>query len=78
MQTMSIKEARVNFCRLLDLAEKGETVVITRYGRASARLCPVPAPRKALPALGAFRASVVRPATGLARTVILARREERF
>ena len=78
MQTMSIKEARINFSHMIDMAEKGETVVITRNGKASARLCAVPQRPKALAALGEFRARIARPATSLARTVISARRAERF
>ena len=78
MRTMSVRDARINFSRLISLAEKGETVVITRNGKESARLCAVPTRAQALPSLGEFRARIARPATGLARTVISSRREERF
>ena len=78
MQTLNIKEARACFSRLLDKAERGETVVITRYGKQSARLVPIVPRAKGLPSLGAFRAGIVVPKTGLAATVIASRREERY
>jgi prevent-host-death family protein len=78
MQTLNIKEARACFSRLLDKTERGETVVITRYGKQSARLVPIVARAKGLPSLGAFRAGIVVPRTGLAATVIASRREERY
>ena len=78
MQTMSIKKARAQLSRLVDLAERGQTVVIVRRGKKSARLGPVAAGRKPLPSLREFRARIGRPATGLSRTVVAARRAERF
>ena len=78
MQTMNIKEARACLSRLVDGAERGETVVITRHGRQSARLVPMPARAKALPSLAEFRSGILTPKTGLSATVIAARREERF
>lgn len=41
MQTMSAFEGKNNFGRLLDLAEAGEEVVITRHGKPVARLTPI-------------------------------------
>ena len=78
MKTLSIKEARANFSLLVSMAAKGETVVITRNGKGTARLCAVPPRAKALPSLAGFRATMERPDTGLAGTVIASRREERF
>lgn len=78
MRTLSIKEARINISRLVSLAAKGETVVITRNGKEAARLCAMPPRAKALPSLSEFRAGVVRPEHGLTRTVIASRREARF
>lgn len=34
-------EARINLLRLLDQVERGESVTITKHGRAVARLVPV-------------------------------------
>ncbi|MEO3752600.1 type II toxin-antitoxin system prevent-host-death family antitoxin [Streptomyces sp. B6B3] len=42
MRTMSASEASRNFASVLDQAEHGETIVITRNGRRLAVLGPVP------------------------------------
>jgi prevent-host-death family protein len=78
MRTLSIKEARMSFSRLVDLAERGETVVITRNGKGAARLCSMPRGAKPLPPLAEFRAAIVRPPKGLAEAVMAARRAGRF
>jgi prevent-host-death family protein len=77
MQTISIREARGRFSHLVDLAEKGETTIITRHGKQTARVCPLPARRNVLPSLGKFRGSIARTGPGLAETVLRSRREER-
>ncbi len=38
MQTINVRKARQNLFRLLDAVEGGETIVITRKGKAVARL----------------------------------------
>jgi prevent-host-death family protein len=78
MQTLTIKEARACLGQLVDKAEHGETVVITRYGKKSARLVPIGPRAQGLPSLSAFRAGIVVPKTGLAAAVIASRREERY
>jgi len=78
MQTLNIKEARACLGRLVDKAERGETVVITRYGKQSARLVPIVPRARGLPSLSAFRASMAMRTTGLAEAVIASRREERY
>jgi prevent-host-death family protein len=40
MQTFQASEAKTHFLRILDKVERGETVVITRHGRAIARISP--------------------------------------
>lgn len=40
MRTVQASEAKAQFLRLLDDVEQGETVTITRHGRAVARLVP--------------------------------------
>jgi prevent-host-death family protein len=40
MQTVGSNEAKSNFPRLLRQVEHGETIIITRYGKAIARLIP--------------------------------------
>ena len=43
MQTMSVAEAKARFSALLSAVEAGEEIVITRRGKAVARLMPAPA-----------------------------------
>jgi prevent-host-death family protein len=78
MLTMTIKEARTCLGKLVDRAEKGQTVVITRRGKESARLVPVPKHPEGLPSLREFRSAMVSPKSELSATVIAARDEERF
>ena len=78
MRTMNVKEARACLSMLIDGAERGETVVITRHGKQSARLGPMPARAKGLPSLSEFRSGIVPPRTGLSKAVVASRREERF
>jgi prevent-host-death family protein len=40
MRTIQASEAKTHFLRILDDVENGETVVITRHGKAIARLSP--------------------------------------
>ncbi len=78
MQILNIKEARACLGQLVDKAERGETVVITRYGKQSARLVPILAHARGLPSLRAFRDGIAVPKIGLAETVIASRLEERL
>ncbi|HEX6014818.1 MAG TPA: type II toxin-antitoxin system prevent-host-death family antitoxin [Geminicoccaceae bacterium] len=45
MREMSVREANQNFSRLIAEVEKGETVIITKNGRAVAQVRPQPADR---------------------------------
>lgn len=40
METIQASEAKTHFLRILDKVERGETVLITRHGRAIARITP--------------------------------------
>jgi prevent-host-death family protein len=40
MQTYQASEAKTHFLRILDDVERGETVLITRHGKAVARISP--------------------------------------
>jgi prevent-host-death family protein len=40
MKEVQASEAKTHLLRLLDEVERGETVIITRHGRAIARLAP--------------------------------------
>ena len=46
MREMSVREANQNFSRLVGEVERGETVIITKNGRAVARVGPQPADRR--------------------------------
>ena len=41
MQTIGAFQAKTHFSSILDQVEKGDSVIITRHGRAIARLIPV-------------------------------------
>jgi len=74
MATVKLTEAKARLGELLDKVEGGEEIVITRHGKAVARLSPVIAPKKPLPLddLAKFRASMPslsRPAAELLREI---------
>jgi len=54
---INVKEARNNLSSLLDKAEKGSEIVISRRGKKVARIVPIKA-KKSLPSLKGFRASI--------------------
>ena len=58
MATFDVHEARTNLSDLVDAAERGEGVYITRRGGAVTRFALVPAPRAEL--FGALRGRIVR------------------
>ena len=79
MTRVSVKQARESFRKLLDQVEAGGQVVILRRGKEVARLVPpARARRRRLPDLQAFRASIRVKGEPLSRTVIRARREDRY
>jgi prevent-host-death family protein len=55
MKQVGIRQARQELPDLIDRAHAGEEIVITRQGKAVAKLIPAPKTPKTLPALGAFR-----------------------
>lgn len=73
MKRIGIREARQALPRLVDEAEAGEEILITRQGRPVARLVAVPQVTRALPALGDFRTRLGPQGTPAARLL----REER-
>ena len=73
MKQIGIKQARQKLPDLIDRAEAGEELIITRHGRPVAKLVPVLRTLKRLPSLAEFRRGVGRPGTPAARLV----REER-
>jgi prevent-host-death family protein len=60
MVTVSLVEAKTQLSKLVDKAETGETVVITRHGRPVAHIIPAKQPKERIPLeeLDAFRATL--------------------
>ena len=58
VKRVGIKQARQELAALVDRAEAGEEIVITRQGRPVAKLVAAPQERKPLPSLNEFRAGV--------------------
>jgi prevent-host-death family protein len=42
MKTIQASEAKTHFLRILDKVEKGESVTVSRHGKAVARIIPIP------------------------------------
>ena len=55
MKHIGIKQARQELPGLIDRAEAGEEVIITRQGKPVAKLIAAPKTAKALPSLAKFR-----------------------
>jgi prevent-host-death family protein len=60
MSTVSVAEAKSHLSELLDRVAAGEEVVITRRGKAIARLCGVEPAREPLESLADLRHSLPR------------------
>jgi prevent-host-death family protein len=73
MKRIGIREARQALPQLVDQAEAGEEIIITRQGRPVARLVAAPRASRALPALADFRAGLGTEGTPAVRLL----REER-
>lgn len=65
MSTFSVAEAKANLSKLLERAEKGEKVVITRRGEPIAQLAPV---RTTKPGIDFARLRALRAAMPKAKT----------
>jgi prevent-host-death family protein len=73
MKHVGIRQARQQLPDLIDRVEAGEEIMITRQGKAVARLIPAPPSARKLPSLEKFRRDLGRPGTPSARLL----REER-
>jgi len=79
MHRVSIREARQRLSQLVDAAERGESIAITRHGRQAACLGPPrPEGKPPVPDLTEFRQSIAVSGKPLSKVVIDARRQERF
>jgi prevent-host-death family protein len=70
---VGIKQARQELPDLIDRAEAGEEIMITRQGKPVAKLVAAPKTVKALPPLAQFRRQISRIGTAAAKLL----REER-
>jgi prevent-host-death family protein len=75
MREINASEAEVQLPRLLDAVERGETIVITRHGRAIARLVPEAERRRAdvraaIEGIKAFRRGMPRLSAAEIRALI--------
>ncbi|HTR15933.1 MAG TPA: type II toxin-antitoxin system prevent-host-death family antitoxin [Acetobacteraceae bacterium] len=64
MREIQASEAKTHLPQLLDAVERGETVIITRHGRAIARLVPEADRRQAEIDQAIARIRALRPRTG--------------
>ncbi|MDP2822204.1 MAG: type II toxin-antitoxin system prevent-host-death family antitoxin [Sulfuritalea sp.] len=72
MRTVSLAEAKAHLSELLNTVEAGEEIVITRHGRAVARVSPperqkLPLPLKRLAALRNSAPAWTEPSANLVR-----------
>jgi prevent-host-death family protein len=80
MREIQASEAKTHLPELLDEVERGETVIITRHGRAIARLVPEAAQRRAeirtaIEEIKAFRSAMPKISTAEIRELIDAGRK---
>ena len=79
MSSVNMREARKHLSSLVDAAERGEAIVITRRGRRVARLVPVADKVQGrLPDLSDFRSSIKINGNSLSESVMEMRSEERY
>jgi prevent-host-death family protein len=78
MTIVSIKEARANISQLVDKAEQGEQIIVTRNGRKVAVIHGFPSRGQKLPPQGDFRATIKCHGSPLSTTVMENRAKERF
>lgn len=79
MHTVNAKEARKSLSTLLDEAENGGEVSITRRGREVARLVPSSATVKTeFPDMTHFRKSIQPTGQATSQQVVAQREEERY
>jgi prevent-host-death family protein len=73
MKHIGIKQARQELPSLIDRAEAGEEVIITRQGKPVAKLIAAPKTLKPLPSLKEFRSGIGKAGTSALQLL----REER-
>jgi prevent-host-death family protein len=74
---ISVKEARSKLSSLVDTAEQGGEIIISRRGKKVARLVPLTG-KRIFPSLKEFRASIRVSGESLSTIVVRNREEERY
>ena len=77
MRKVNVKEARGSLSRLLDEANRGEKIIVTRRGKGIACIVPTDLTER-LPSLVQFRTSIRLSGKPLSDTVVEGRKEERY
>jgi antitoxin (DNA-binding transcriptional repressor) of toxin-antitoxin stability system len=78
MTVVSIKEARSKIGHLIEKAENGEEIIITRHGKKVASINAIPKSRPRLTLQGDFRKSIKLSGPSMSSTIEKNRSEERF
>ncbi len=80
MLTVKLADAKTQLSKLVDKAESGETVVITRHGKPVAHLVPAARPKQPIDfkALEEFRARMPKRRGSSAIAIRKMRDEERY
>ncbi|MGD9162787.1 MAG: type II toxin-antitoxin system prevent-host-death family antitoxin [Desulfobacteraceae bacterium] len=77
MLEINVREARSNLSSLLDKVEAGEEIIIKRRGKSVAKIISHHNESK-LPTLKKFRSSIIIRGKSMSKSVVDARKEERF
>ncbi len=77
MRIVSLATAKAQLSELINQAEKGEEILITRHGRPVVRLLPVERPKRVVASRAAFRAGLPGWSEDSASLVRAVRDEER-
>lgn len=82
MVQVTVRQARAKLSRILESAQAGQIIEITRHGRPVARLVPASGSGHGaaapLPDLSAFRSQLKVRGKAMSRVVAQSRREARF
>lgn len=78
MVVMNIKEARKNFSRLIEKAERGERIIIMRRGKEVVRFDRISRSGRCLPSLADFRKEIKVKGNALSDAIISNRQDGRF
>ncbi|GIV75763.1 type II toxin-antitoxin system prevent-host-death family antitoxin [Litorilinea aerophila] len=78
MVEVNIRELRKQLAAYIARAEAGEEIVVTRHGKAVARLTAPVRPRPQFPDLTEFRASIALRGEAMSETIIAERQDARY